>query len=166
MLNCCLATHPSPARTPKMQYFNDGRFRHQVRFLRRQFLQDEMLPISNVLSDQAVARTGSDRVVLLDRIYSPLVTPWVFWTGSQCGSIVPRSSCSLNRSSTIERAASVFRKDGCLLSGQTTSARGVFSNVARQTGSTLESNIDLQRRVERTPRIHLRWLNGNDARYH
>jgi hypothetical protein len=39
-----------------MQYFNDGRFRQQVRFLRRQFLQDGVLPFSNVLSDRAVGQ--------------------------------------------------------------------------------------------------------------
>jgi len=62
-----------------MSFSNHGRFRQQVRFLRRQFLQDGELPFTNVLSEAAVtqALTASD-VVWLDRIYSPLVTLWVF----------------------------------------------------------------------------------------
>ena len=35
-----------------MRHSNQGRFQQQVRFLRRQFLQDGDLPFSNVLSMQ------------------------------------------------------------------------------------------------------------------
>jgi hypothetical protein len=52
-----------------------GRFREQVRFLRRQFLQDDELPFTDVLSESAVAQAlKALDVVWLDRIYSPLVT--------------------------------------------------------------------------------------------
>ena len=62
-----------------MRYSNHGRFRQQVRFLRRQFLQDGDLPFSNVLSEAIVAQalTAID-VCWMDRIFSPLVTLWVF----------------------------------------------------------------------------------------
>ena len=58
---------------------NQGRFRQQIRFLRRQFLQDSGLPFSDVLSVEIVeqALTAID-VVWNDRIYTPLVTLWVF----------------------------------------------------------------------------------------
>jgi hypothetical protein len=56
-----------------------GRFREQVRFLRRQFLQDAELPFADALSEGAVAQAlKALEVVWLDRIYSPLVTLWVF----------------------------------------------------------------------------------------
>src|SRR5215470_11164982 len=56
-----------------------GRFREQVRFLRRQFLQDGELPFNDVLSESAVAQAlKALDVVWLDRIFSPLVTLWVF----------------------------------------------------------------------------------------
>jgi hypothetical protein len=62
-----------------MRSYNHGRFQQQASFLRRQFLQDGDLPFTNVLSEgivaQALTATG---VVWLDRIYSPLVTLWVF----------------------------------------------------------------------------------------
>ena len=38
-----------------MSFCNHGRFREQVRFLRRQFLQDGDLPFTDVLSEGAVA---------------------------------------------------------------------------------------------------------------
>ncbi len=62
-----------------MRDCNQGRFRRQIRFLRRQFLQDGDLPFSNLLSEEVVenALTAVD-VVWNDRIYTPLVTLWVF----------------------------------------------------------------------------------------
>jgi len=62
-----------------MPYFNQGRFREQARFLRRQFLQDGDLPFSNVLSEDVVAQTLTTiSACWFDRIDSPLVTLWVF----------------------------------------------------------------------------------------
>ena len=62
-----------------MRSYNHGRLQQQASFLRRQFLQDGDLPFTDVLSEgvvaQALTATG---VVWLDRIYSPLVTLWVF----------------------------------------------------------------------------------------
>jgi hypothetical protein len=62
-----------------MRYSNQGRFQQQVRFLRRQFLQDGELPFTNVLSEEVLSQSlttiGSS---WLDRIYTPLVTLWVF----------------------------------------------------------------------------------------
>ena len=62
-----------------MRDCNQGRFQQQIRFLRHQFLQDEGLPFSNVLSEEVVeqALTAID-VIWNDRIYTPLVTLWVF----------------------------------------------------------------------------------------
>lgn len=62
-----------------MRDCNQGRFRQQIRFLRRQFLQDGDLPFSNVLSQEIVAQAlAAIDVVWNDRIYTPLVTLWVF----------------------------------------------------------------------------------------
>lgn len=62
-----------------MRDCNQGRFRQQIRFLRRQFLQDGEMPFSDVLSSEKVqhALIAAD-VVWNDRIYSPMVTLWVF----------------------------------------------------------------------------------------
>ena len=62
-----------------MSFCNHGRFRQQVRFLRRQFLQDGELPFTNVLAERSVTQAlKALNVVWLDRVYSPLVTLWVF----------------------------------------------------------------------------------------
>src|ERR1051325_10700171 len=62
-----------------MHHFNQGRFRHEVQFLRRQFLQDGDLPFTDVLSEDLVAQTLTPGGVFWnDRIYTPLVTLWVF----------------------------------------------------------------------------------------
>ena len=62
-----------------MCHSNHGRFRQQVQFLRRQFLQHGDLPFTNVLTESVVAEALSALSKdWLDRIFSPLVTLWVF----------------------------------------------------------------------------------------
>ena len=95
-----------------MSFCNHGRFREQVRFLRRQFLQDGDLPFTDVLSEGAVAHAlAALNVVWLDRIYSPLVTLWVFLgPGAEPGPFLSRGRRSLDRPSRLTWAT-------CLLSG-------------------------------------------------
>jgi hypothetical protein len=62
-----------------MSFSNPGRFRQQVRLLRQQFLQDGELPFTDVLSEGTVTQAMKAlSVVWLDRVYSPLVTLWIF----------------------------------------------------------------------------------------
>src|SRR5947209_18518259 len=62
-----------------MRQSNPGRFRHQAAFLRRQFLQDGDLPFTDVLSEDLVERALTAlEGFWLDRIFSPLVTLWLF----------------------------------------------------------------------------------------
>ena len=62
-----------------MRDYTQGRFRRQLRFLRRQFLQEGELPFSDVLSEKIVKQALSDAdVVWNERIYTPLVTLWIF----------------------------------------------------------------------------------------
>ena len=62
-----------------MRHSHQGAFRGQVRFLRRQFLQDGDLPFSNVLSEEFVSQAlTAISMCWLDRIDSPLVTLGVF----------------------------------------------------------------------------------------
>src|SRR6516225_12150411 len=62
-----------------MRHFTQGRIQRQVSFLRQQFLQDGNLPFTDVLSaevvSQALAAIGA---CWNDRIFTPLVTLWVF----------------------------------------------------------------------------------------
>ena len=62
-----------------MRHANPPRLRPQVQFLRRQFAQDGALPFSDVLSEDLVAQALTAACVSwVDRIFSPLVTLWVF----------------------------------------------------------------------------------------
>jgi hypothetical protein len=62
-----------------MRNFTHERFRQQVCFLQRQFLQDGDLPFSNTLSKETIAEVlRAINVCWLDRIYTPLITLWVF----------------------------------------------------------------------------------------
>lgn len=62
-----------------MRCSNGARFRQQVRFLQRQFLQDGDLPFTDVLSADVVSQAmAAACVVWKDRVYTPLVTLWIF----------------------------------------------------------------------------------------
>jgi len=53
-------------------------FRAQADLLRRQFLQDGGLPFTDILTEGIIAEALAAVVGWLDRIFSPLVTLWVF----------------------------------------------------------------------------------------
>src|ERR687884_804007 len=61
-----------------MPYSNRGAVRDPVNFLRRQFLQDGDLPFTDVLTEEVIAQALTALQGWLDRIFSPLVTLWVF----------------------------------------------------------------------------------------
>ena len=62
-----------------MRFSNPVRLRQQVQFLQRQFLQDGDLPFTDVLSAETISQAlTTAEVAWNDRIYTPLVTLWVF----------------------------------------------------------------------------------------
>ena len=69
---------PSPAETTPMRHSHPRSFRDQAALLRRQFLQDGGLPFTDVLTDQLLSQALAGVGRWLDRIFSPLVTLWVF----------------------------------------------------------------------------------------
>src|SRR5262245_45812378 len=66
-------TEPTPMRPS-----STGSFRSQATLLRRQFLQDGGLPFAEVLTDEVIADALAAVGAWLDRVFSPLVTLWVF----------------------------------------------------------------------------------------
>jgi hypothetical protein len=129
-----------------MRYSNQGRFQQQVNFLRRQFLQDGDLAFSNVLSEEIVARAlASIDVFWMDRIFSPLVTLWVFLNqvlsaDHSCRAAVARLIA--HRASRGQRPCSA--ETGAYCQARKRLPEGFFSRVARQTGRALENNVDPQ----------------------
>src|SRR5882762_7556126 len=65
------------ART--MRHCNQGRLRSQVDLLRHQFLQEGRLPFTEVLTSQSISKALEEiQAPWYDRIFTPLVTLWVF----------------------------------------------------------------------------------------
>lgn len=125
-----------------MRYSSQGRFQQQVRFLRRQFLQDGDLPFCNVLSEQIVTQAMTAiEACWMDRVYSPLVTLWVFLgqvlsQDHSCRAAVARLIA--HRISRGERPCSAKTGAYCLARKRLPEA--LFSEAARQTGCALETN--------------------------
>jgi hypothetical protein len=129
-----------------MRYSNQGRFQQQVRFLRRQFLQDGELPFTNVLSEEVLSQSlttiGSS---WLDRIYTPLVTLWVFLgqvlsADHSCRAAVARLIAHL-----LSRGESPCSAEtGAYCQARKRLPEEFFSSVARQTGRALEDGVDPQ----------------------
>jgi hypothetical protein len=61
-----------------MRHPDQRALRDQVNFLRRQFLQDGDLPFTDVLTEGMIKRALATLTGWLDRVFSPLVTLWVF----------------------------------------------------------------------------------------
>ena len=127
-----------------MGNFNQGRFRDQVRFLRRQFLQEGSLPFTDVLTEGIVTQAlTAINVVWFDRIYSPLVTLWVFLgqvlsTDHSCRAAVARLiahrlACGQSSCSAATGAYSQARKR---------LPEKFFSAVACLVGRALDSKAD------------------------
>jgi hypothetical protein len=129
-----------------MRHSSQGRFRRQVRFLRRQFLQDGDLPFSDVFSEDLITRALSAvEVFWKDRIYSPLVTLWVF-----LGQVLSQDhSCRAAVARLIAHRISRGQDQCSAETGAYCQARKrlpekFFADVARETGRALEANADLR----------------------
>ena len=129
-----------------MRYFSQGRFQQQVRFLRRQFLQDGDLPFADVLSEQIVAQAlTAIQAFWMDRIYSPVVTLGVFLgqvlsADHSCRSAVARLIA--HRISRGQKPCSA--ETGAYCQARKRLPEEFFSEVARQSGRALEANVDPQ----------------------
>src|SRR4029078_8066889 len=128
----------------RMRYSNQGRFRQQVRFLRRQFLQDGNLPFTNVLSDQIVSQAlTAAGAYWVDRIYSPLVTLWVFLgqvlsADHSCRAAVPRLIA--HRLSRGQRPCSA--ETGAYCQARKRLPEQFFAAVACLVGRALDAKTD------------------------
>jgi Transposase DDE domain len=126
-----------------MRYSNQGRFRRQMQFLRQQFLQDGDLPFTDVLTADLVSQALATVSGWMDRIYSPLVTLWVFLgqvlsADHSCRAAVARLIA--HRLSRGEEPCSA--ETGAYCQARKRLPEKFFADVARQTGRTLDENVD------------------------
>ena len=127
-----------------MRYVDQGRFRQQVRFLQCQFLQHGDLPFTTVLSkdvaEQALTAIG---MYVVDRIYTPLVTLWIFLSqvlsaDHSCRAAVARLIA--HRVSQGQRPCSP--ESGAYCQARKRLPEAFFADVARETGRKLEANVE------------------------
>lgn len=127
-----------------MRSYLHGQFQQQASFLRRQFLQDGDLPFTDVLSEGVVEQAMTAiNVIWLDRIYSPLVTLWVFLgqalsADSSCRAAVARLIA--HRLSRGQRACSA--ETGAYCQARKRLPEEFFAETARRTGRALQAKAD------------------------
>jgi len=127
-----------------MVSFRHGRFREQAKFLCHQFVQDPDLPIGKLLSDESVTQAlTAIQGVWLDRVYSPLVTVWVFLTqvlsaDHSCRAAVARLIA--HRVCRGERPCSA--ETGAYCQARKRLPESFFSTLARGAGAALEASVD------------------------
>ena len=126
-----------------MRNSSHGRFREQVRFLRRQFLQDGDLPLSNVLSENIVSRVlESIDLCCVHNIYTPLVTLWVFLSQVLSQDHSCRAAVARLISHRISQGQSPCSPEtGAYCMARKRLPENFFSEVARHTGQTLDAKV-------------------------
>lgn len=127
-----------------MRYSNQDWFRRQFGFLRRQFLQEGDLPFTSVLSEATIAPAlEAVDACWKDRIYTPLVTLWVFLgqvisADHSCRAAVARLIA--HRISQGQGACS--SKTGAYCQARKRLPEKFFSAVTCSVGRALDSNVD------------------------
>ena len=128
-----------------MRPLNQGRFRQQLQFLRRQFLQDGDLPFTNVLTEDVIAQALTALSGWLDRIFSPLVTLWVFLGQVLSADHSCRAAVARLLAHRLARGRSPCSAEtGAYCQARKRLPEQFFSDVARQTGRALEAGVDPQ----------------------
>jgi hypothetical protein len=140
----------------RMRHTNRGSFRQQVSFLRRQFLQDGDLPLTNVLSDQTVEQAlAASSTRWLDRIFSPLVTLWVFLGQVLSADHSCRAAVARLIAHRISRGQSPCSAEtGAYCQARKRLPEAFFADVARQTGRALDDNVE-QRWLWKRRRVYV-----------
>jgi hypothetical protein len=125
-----------------MRHPHRASYREQVSLLRRQFLQDGDLPFTDVLTEEVIAQALAAVTGWLDRVFSPLVTLWVF-----LGQVLSADhSCSAAVARLIAHRLARGQSPCSARTGAYCQARkrlpeSFFADVARQTGRALEGGV-------------------------
>jgi hypothetical protein len=139
-----------------MRYSSHGGFRQQMRFLRCQFAQNSALPFSDILSDDLVSQAlTAAGVFWINRVYSPLVTLWVFLSqvlsaDHSCRAAVARLIA--HRTSRGQKACSA--ETGAYCQARDRLPETLFSDVACSVGRALDAKAD-QRWLWKGRRVYL-----------
>lgn len=125
-----------------MRHFSHGRFRQQFSFLSRQFLQDGELPLSNLLSEDIVSEVLKEaECSWVDKIYTPLVTLWVFLSQVLSADHGCRWAVGRLIAHRLSQGQSPCSAEtGAYCRARKRLPERLFSEVARKTGQELDAN--------------------------
>src|SRR6476469_9511074 len=120
-----------------------GSFRRHATLLRRQFLQDGGLPFTDVLTDDVLADALATVGHWLDRVFSPLVTLWVFLgqvldSDHSCRAAVARLVA--HRVARGQRPCAA--RTGAYCRARQRLPEGFFAAAARRVGRNLDARVD------------------------
>jgi hypothetical protein len=129
-----------------MRLSSKGRLRRQRDLLRQQFLQEGRLPFTEVLSSQCISQALEEiKAPWYDRIFTPLVTLWVF-----LGQVLAADpSCRAAVARLIAHRVSQGLPPCSSETGAYCQARkrlplAFFAAVARRVGQTLDARVETQ----------------------
>src|SRR5215218_3435360 len=138
-----------------VRYSHQPSARAQVSLIRRQFLQDGALPFTDVLTEELIAPALAALGGWLDRIFSPLVTLWVF-LGQALG---PDHSCraavarlNAHRASRGQRPCSP--RTGAYCRARQRLPEAFLAGVARAAAGALDARAG-RRRLWKGRRVYL-----------
>jgi len=128
-----------------MRYCNRGPFRAQVHFLRRQFLQDGELPFTDVLTEGVIAQALATLTGWLDRLFSPLVTLWVFLGQVLSADHSCRAAVARLLAHRLARGQSpCSAQTGAYCQARQRLPEAFVADVARHTGRALDDAVEPQ----------------------
>ena len=127
-----------------MRDCTQGRFRQQLSFLRRQFLQEGELPFSDVLSETIVKQALLEAdVVWNERIYTPLVTLWIFLSQVLSADHSCRAAVARLISHRMSRGLRPCSSEtGAYCQARKRLPEKFFAMVCRMVGQALDAKVD------------------------
>jgi len=127
-----------------MRFTHSAASRQQFRFLQRQFLQDGDLPFTNVLTHECLSQAlDTLQIVWKDRVYTPLVTLWVFLGQVLSADHSCRAAVARLIAHRLSQGQSFCSPEtGAYCQARKRLPEKFFSDVARHTGQTLDNNSD------------------------
>ena len=146
-----------------MRHSNPGKFRLQVQFLRRQFLQDVDFPFTDFLTEAAISLALAAVTGWLDRIFSPWSRCGSSGPGSQRRPLLPRRCRLPDRPPPGARAAPLLGTNRRLLPGTPAPARVVLRRRGLFRWMRLGRQVRAGLAVARAAHVPVRRHDGDDA---
>src|SRR5215468_1571305 len=126
-----------------MRSCHSASFHDQVSTLRRRFLQDGDLPFTDTLTEGVIAQALATLTGWLDRIFSPLVTLWVFLGQVLSADHSCRAAVARLIAHRVARGQSPCSAEtGAYCQARKRLPEKFFSDVACETGRALDAQSE------------------------